>query len=167
MDIAERHPGGRPTKFTPQVRAKLLEAITEGATYKLACKYANVGYSTFADWMQRGAAGNPEFIEFSDSVNAAEAEAGITALRAWRGHFEADFRAPRDFMITRFRDDGYGKENTVRFQHEGQIGVVHHTLPPPSSTDRVKLLALLSRPEPEPAEIIEAEYQEVNTPPAT
>lgn len=46
--------GGRPSKLTPRVQAKLVDAISQGNYYEVACKYAGISYKSFRDWMARG-----------------------------------------------------------------------------------------------------------------
>src|SRR5258705_1383975 len=44
---------GRPTKRTKKVVAELLDAISAGAPFNLACQAAGITYQTFQDWRRR------------------------------------------------------------------------------------------------------------------
>lgn len=71
-------PGGRPTKFTPENKEKLLIALRKGAPYELACNYAGLCYNTFLNWKKKADEENiPEYIEFFKDLKEAE---GHTAL---------------------------------------------------------------------------------------
>jgi len=69
-----KHPGGCPTKRTPEARAKILEAIRLGSTYELAANYAGMSYQTFNEWVK-------DDLEFSDAVKEAEGEAALKWLK--------------------------------------------------------------------------------------
>jgi hypothetical protein len=69
---------GQPTKFTPETKKKLLYAISKGATYDLACKYARISYDVFALWRRRAnQEGIEEFVNFFNDLKEVE---GSTAL---------------------------------------------------------------------------------------
>ncbi|MCL4736495.1 MAG: hypothetical protein KJ050_16340 [Candidatus Omnitrophica bacterium] len=69
-----KHPGGCPTKRTPKARAKILEAISLGATYQLAANYAGMHYDTLNEWRKDDA-------EFSDALTEAEGKAACKWLK--------------------------------------------------------------------------------------
>lgn len=60
----------RPTKYTPETTAKIVQAIQMGATYELSCQYANIHYDTFNTWMKTKA-------EFSEAIKEAEGRAVV------------------------------------------------------------------------------------------
>ena len=103
---------GRPTKLTPETVTKLTTAIQAGATYALACKYAGIDYSLFAQWQAKGRAeldrrqntrfkaGTPEwtegqkFVDFLEAIQKAEGNAAVGWLAkieqaANNGHWQA------------------------------------------------------------------------------
>ena len=88
-------PGGRPSKPTPTVQAKLCRALAMGAHYEPACVYAGVSYSTVRKWLIAGQREvNGQFREFFEVVTRAMHKA---ALKHWQGHMAKDYRACRDF----------------------------------------------------------------------
>lgn len=75
---------GRPTKFTSTTISRLVHAIKLGATYDLACKYANIDYSLFALWMNgrhfpKGTT-QQQKDDFVETIRAAEGEAAMVWL---------------------------------------------------------------------------------------
>lgn len=88
----------RPSKFTSDTVERLCHAITLGATYELACKYAGLSYETFNEWRNgrkfpKGTTAEQK-AEFSDAINAAEGEATVAWLHtieraASGGHWQA------------------------------------------------------------------------------
>ena len=73
-----RGPGGQPTKFTPEIKAKLLEAIKKGAPFELACSYARIHFSTLMNWKRKAEDEFcPEYIKFFEDLEEAK---GATAL---------------------------------------------------------------------------------------
>lgn len=99
---------GRPTKFTPETTAKLVQAISLGAPYVHACNYAGVSYAQFRVWMKRGeAAKKGKFAEFFATIKEAEGRATVGWLAkiekaANEGNWQAaawklERRYPSDF----------------------------------------------------------------------
>jgi transposase len=84
-ETPEPNKGGRPTKFTPETRDKVKQAIQMGATYEIAANYAGVSYMTFRDWMKRGEAGEDDYVEFFETIKASEGRAAV----GWLAKIEA------------------------------------------------------------------------------
>jgi hypothetical protein len=47
-------PGGRPSKFTPEVAEKIVKALSVGAPAELAARGAGVSFKSFSRWMKKG-----------------------------------------------------------------------------------------------------------------
>lgn len=58
----------RPSKYTPEREAKIVEALAAGNTRKTACRLAGVSEDAFGRWLVR-------YAGFADAVEKAEAEA--------------------------------------------------------------------------------------------
>lgn len=58
-------PGGRPSKYTPEMVAKICGHIAEGKTYADACKLAGISEAKFYEW-------KAEKVEFLDAIKRAE-----------------------------------------------------------------------------------------------
>ncbi len=72
---------GRPTKFTPETIDKLIEAISVGATYQIACDYAGIDYSNFNRWMNKAVRDKiPEYCDFRRAIKNAAGKAAVSWL---------------------------------------------------------------------------------------
>jgi hypothetical protein len=66
---------GRPTLFTPENRAKILESVRLGAADLICGMSAGVDYTTIRNWVSRGEReGKGEFFDFSNALKAAKGE---------------------------------------------------------------------------------------------
>ena len=59
------------SKFTPEIRASIIEALRENPSVPSAASKAGISPVTLNRWLQQGEEGNPEFAEFA--LEAAEA----------------------------------------------------------------------------------------------
>lgn len=73
---------GRPSKFTPDTTARILQALRGGNFMSVACEFAGVHYTTVRKWLiDAEKPGAPqELVEFSDAVRQAEAQAEVADL---------------------------------------------------------------------------------------
>ena len=72
---------GRPTKFTSEIKAKLIYAIEKGAPYELACNYARIDYTTVLNWKKKAdIEKEPEYIEFFKDLREAEGKISLKWL---------------------------------------------------------------------------------------
>lgn len=78
---------GRPTKLTPEVTTRFLNAIKLGAPYELACNYAGISYNTLLNWKERK---EPAFVEFFQELTRAEGAAAVQWLALLEKHAQAD-----------------------------------------------------------------------------
>lgn len=77
----ESNPVGRPTKFTPEVKEKILIAIRKGAPYELACNYARLDVSTLYNWKEKAEVDKlPEYIQFFEDLKEAEGHTSLMWL---------------------------------------------------------------------------------------
>lgn len=73
-------PGGRPAKLTPDVKERILQALSVGTPVELATTAAGVSYATFRRWLKRGERETKgEYREFYRAV----AESRGRALTRW------------------------------------------------------------------------------------
>lgn len=109
----------RPTKLTPDVSKKIVDAIRLGATYELAANYAGINYDTFNEWIKKGKSGrNKEFSEFSELVRKAEGDAAIGWLaKVEKAASDGDWHAATWKLERRYPRD-YGKQ---LIEHSGKI----------------------------------------------
>lgn len=78
---------GRPSKLTPEITERFINAIQLGATYELASKYAGIAYQTLQNWRDKK---EPEFVAFFEDVLQAEGKAAIQWLAVLEKHSKAD-----------------------------------------------------------------------------
>ena len=68
---------GRPTKFTPATRRRILAAIRDGVPLAHAAALGDISYETFCEWRRR-------YPEFSDATSRALSQGVATRLRIIR-----------------------------------------------------------------------------------
>ena len=114
--------GGRPTKLTSEVQARLVQAIEAGNYYEAACGYAGITYTTFRNWMIKGEnAKSGKYHEFFDAITRAEAVAEVRMVAQWQQHMPEDYRAIRDFLERRF-PERWGRKDKVQQEISGPDG---------------------------------------------
>jgi hypothetical protein len=122
-------PGGRPTKFTPEVQKKIIDALGAGNYFEVACEYAGISVSLGMEWLQRGRGEHPtkprtpQFAEFLEAVMRAQAEDEVHTIarlkKAGQGGDvieETTYQEP-SVIVTKANGDieeRIGKKRTVR-----------------------------------------------------
>lgn len=67
-----KHPGGRPTKLTPEVQRTIEQAIKANAYPETAATLAGINRETFYEWLKRGAKEESgSYREFSNAIKKA------------------------------------------------------------------------------------------------
>lgn len=104
-ETRKRHPGGRPTKLTPEVQEKIVSAIRAGNYAQVAARYAGIGETTFYAWMKRGReAKRGKFAEFQKAVKKAESDAEVRCVALMHKHMETNWTAAMTFLERKFPD---------------------------------------------------------------
>jgi len=113
---------GRPSKLTPEVKARLVQAIEAGNYYEAACGYAGITYTTFRNWMIKGEnAKSGTYREFFEAITRAETVAEVRMVAQWQQHMPEDYRAIRDFLERRF-PERWGRKDKVQQEISGPDG---------------------------------------------
>lgn len=81
---------GRPSKLTPDVTKRFLDAVRLGSPYELACKYAGITYDTLINWRKRAENNEQDYSQFFESLSLAEGQAVIQWLAQIEKHSQAD-----------------------------------------------------------------------------
>ena len=71
-----KHPGGRPTKLTPEIQQMIVNALTSGVYLETAAAHAGISRETLNEWLRAGVrckSGKQK--EFSDAIKKALATA--------------------------------------------------------------------------------------------
>lgn len=100
---------GRPTKCTPQVVAKICEALQLGVSWAAAAAHAGISEACIKEWLQRGRAGEKPFADFVAQATQARdrAEVRMAAIVA-RAAEEGSVLAAQ-WWLERRRGDTWGK----------------------------------------------------------
>jgi len=116
----------RPSKLTPEVQERIVDAILHGATYRDASEAAGIAYNTFNEWMKKGAdAKTGKFREFNDSVETANAQCAVNFTRVIQSKAaQGDWKAAEAWLKRRRRED-WGDNVEIRGDKESplEIGV--------------------------------------------
>lgn len=76
-DIPPRRPG-RPSKISPEIQARVVQAIQAGNYLEVAAAYAGLSKDTLYRWMKAGArSSSGPYREFSDAIQKALADAEV------------------------------------------------------------------------------------------
>ena len=119
---------GRPSKLTPEVKKRLIDAIKAGNYYEPACKFAGIDYSTFRKWMQKGEqAKSGQYFEFFEEVTRAEAEAEARMVAQWQSQIPQEWRAARDFLARRY-PERWAQKDKIDLEHSGEVVQRHDTV---------------------------------------
>ena len=92
---SKKRASGRPTKLTPEVQAKICEAIRAGNYIETAAAFAGIRKSTLYDWLRRGQrASHGLYRSFSEAVEKAQADTeardvALIAKAAAEGNWKA------------------------------------------------------------------------------
>lgn len=106
---------GRRTKLTPQNKERFLQAIGIGATYEDACQYAGISFQTLMNWEKRR---EKEFVDFFESISAAEGRATIGWLAILEKHASIDPKWAA-WKLERRHPDKWG--NRQKHEHSGKV----------------------------------------------
>lgn len=125
---------GQPTKLTPEVRERIVQAVRAGAYYTHAAAYAGVHRATLYGWLDRGrtererldadADAKPKkseavYLDIFDTLTRVEAEAVIEAVAHWKTAARSDWRAAKEWLARRHSEE-WG--DRARLEHTGPDG---------------------------------------------
>jgi transposase len=117
---AEARPrGGRPSKFTHEVREKVLSALRGGNYLETAAAYAGISVSTLHKYLAEGRqpGAEPDYANFAASVDEAIATAEVTEVAMIRRAASPQTQVVRDSDGSVVRD-GEGKP-MIEVVHRG------------------------------------------------
>lgn len=103
---------GRPKAITPEIMRKLEEAFKLGCTNREACFYADIGESTFYDFIKD----NPEF---SEKINVLKEYEKIKARMVIHRALESGDRDIAKWYLERKAKDEFSTKQEL--QHSGEI----------------------------------------------
>lgn len=110
--MTRRRPAHRPTKFTQETVARLLDGIRAGLPIHLACSAAGITETTFYEW-QRGEfpyhAKKELKQQFSEELTRAKGESALSNINLIKNAALEDWRAAAWILERRFPQD-FGKQ---------------------------------------------------------
>jgi hypothetical protein len=120
---------GRPTKCTPDVTRRLVEAFRVGATHAIACEYAGIVKETMYQWFEKAAQGREPYVTCAAQVKRSQ---GVAAV-GWLAKIEqaasaGDWRAAAWKLERRYPEE-YGRQvQDVQHRFDGplQIALVQY-----------------------------------------
>lgn len=125
---------GQPTKLTPEVHDRIVQAVRAGSYFSHAAAYAGISRETLYEWLDRGkterarldadpkAKPNPDeahYLHFSDTLIRVEGEAVIEAVASWKQAGRTDWRAAKEWLARRHGSEWGDKS---RIEHSGADG---------------------------------------------
>lgn len=111
---------GRPTKLTPEVQDRIIQALKAGNYVETAAEYAGIGKTTFYRWMEQGKqASRGIYREFRDAVMRARAEAEARNVAIIQKAAPDDWRAAA-WWLERAFPDRWGPRQ--KLEHSGPEG---------------------------------------------
>lgn len=95
----------RPTKLTPQLQDKIVQAVKAGNYAQIAAQYAGIGTTTFFRWMQQGAEEEKGiYREFREAIKVAEAEAEVRAVAIIQRQMPESWQAAMTYLERKHPD---------------------------------------------------------------
>ncbi len=137
---------GRPTKLTPEVHERIVQAVKAGNYVQSACRFAGVSTSTYYRWLDR-ASEEPgsAYARFRYGVEKAEAEAEVYAVAIIRKAMPGDWRAALAFLERRHPRRWRPQSQTELVGRDGgPIQTEQHVDLSKLSTEEVELLRELT-----------------------
>jgi hypothetical protein len=134
----------RPTKLTPTVRDRIVQAVKAGNYMEAAARAAGISASTLYRWLERGeneTAGI--YHDFCDAVRRAEAEAEVHAVATVRRAMSEDWRAAVAYLERRHPTRWRRHTTTEHVGADGGPIRTHETKIDPSQLSDAEIESLL------------------------
>lgn len=94
---------GRPTKLTPELQERIVQAVRAGNHFEAAARSAGIAQSTFYRWLERGAEEDDgAYSDFRAALRRAEAESEVHAVAVIRKAMTDDWRAALALIERRY-----------------------------------------------------------------
>lgn len=96
----------RPSKYTPEREAKIVEALAAGNTRKTACRLVGVDLHTLARWIDR-------YATFATAIEKAEAEAEASHVANIKAAAASGSWTASAWWLERRRNEDWGKKDRL------------------------------------------------------
>lgn len=110
---------GRPTKFDDLRAKRIVDAIAEGNSRRCAAGKGGVHLDTLMTWLARGRTGDPEFVEFAERVQRADADAEAKMVAVVRKAAESGTWQAGAWWLERSRQQDYALRREARSEEIG------------------------------------------------
>ncbi|MGH2964751.1 MAG: transposase [Solirubrobacterales bacterium] len=113
----------RPTKLTPEVKQRIVQAVRAGNYAETSARSAGVSSATYYRWMKHGERESKGiYHDFFEEVRRAEAEAEVHAVAVIRREIaDGDWRAAAHYLERRHPDRWRRRET---LEHDGSSRLV-------------------------------------------
>lgn len=116
---------GRPSLFTPERCALVLDCLRKGYKRKLACATAGIAYDTFQGWLEGARQDETSpYYPFSLAVHEAETAGRAVLVDSWLAQTTRDWKAAAKYLAI-VDPDEYSEQRQLRVQHSGTVAHVH------------------------------------------
>lgn len=105
---------GRRTKYTPEVAARICEAVADGLPYKFAAALGGVSHETLCQWQRR-------FPEFAEAIQGAVAKGVLERLRLIKAAAEKGDVKAAQWWLEHVFPENFAR-NRIEHEHTGRIG---------------------------------------------
>ena len=115
---------GRKTKLTPDVTEKICLAIRAGNYANVAAQMAGISESTYYYWLAEAEKPNAkkQFLEFSESIKRAEADAEVGAVALIRQAANNGTWQAASWLLERKHGERWGRNDKLRQEITGANG---------------------------------------------
>jgi hypothetical protein len=103
---------GRPSKYTPEIHAGIVEAISAGNYREPSSQAHGICPKTFYNWLSRGKKGEEPFLQFLHDIKRAEAQAELDHIRKI-GEIARGEAVIERKVIKRAKRDGTSEEEVI------------------------------------------------------
>ena len=114
-------PGGRPTKLTPEIQHRVVQALGSGNTRTASAAFARIGLSTFERWLTDP---RPKYQEFRAAVEKAEADAEVRNVAIIQKAAPETWQAAA-WWLERRRPQDWARTERLDLKHAGKVEVEH------------------------------------------
>ena len=147
--------GGRPTKLTPELQARICEAIRAGNYVHIAANFGGIDETTYHRWRARGAREKRgPYRAFHLAMKKAERDAEVALVAIWRKHALKCWQAAASLLERRY-PQRWARHQVVEARVEEELRValerLRAVLDAPSFQKAIEALATANARERDPS----------------
>lgn len=128
LDTRPKRGAGRPSQYTPEIHARVVQFVRSGCYLETAAAAAGIHRHVLHDWLRYGAAGRTPYAAFLADIEEAQAKAEIHDLALIAAAAKTDWRAAAWRLEKRFQDRYGGKRprDDAEAQQPATVVNVHY-----------------------------------------